>query len=416
MKKPLLPAFVVTVLALLPAMIMLLASSSDMPELGQLSGWLGTGLIAASLLLMVREPAWALWFGGLQRMYRWHHGMGVVGYVLLLMHPLLLTGTALAEEPAIAWRFISPLNQPLANDLGWMALMIFMLGLAATFAIRLPYGIWRYLHMLLAVAMILALAHIWLANGFSISLGLALLPAVVAMAWRLLRADRGMGARPYEVSAMTHPTEQITEIKLRPLAAPLAITPGQFVSAAFFEGPGFSGCGEFHPYTVSQAAADGSLQLMIKALGDCTRHIQELQPGVAVRVQGPYGEFLQNRANMPELWVAAGIGITPFLALLRDRPVTQTTDLVYVHRERDHAAYEQELQSSAARQEYLRFHSLPMSNDPRPLFSWLASVADIRQRQIYLCGPSPLMALVRQWLREHQVPGQHIHFEIFDLR
>lgn len=41
--------------------------------------WLGSGLICASLLLMVREPGFASWFGGLKRMYRmyrWHHALG----------------------------------------------------------------------------------------------------------------------------------------------------------------------------------------------------------------------------------------------------------------------------------------------------------------------------------------------------
>jgi predicted ferric reductase len=95
----------------------------------------------------------------------------------------------------------------------------------------------------------------------------------------------------WEVNAVSHPSEHIMEVVLRPLAKPVRVAQGQFVSAAFFEGPHFRDCGEFHPYTISKAAEDGSLSLSVKASGDCTRHIQSLEPGVVVRLQGPYGIF-----------------------------------------------------------------------------------------------------------------------------
>ena len=257
--------------------------------------------------------------------------------------------------------------------------------------------------------------HIWAVSGLSISLVAALLPAVVAVGWRYLRADRGIGARPYEVSAVDHPAEDITEWILRPLARPIRIAPSQFVSAAFFEGPHFQGCGDFHPYTVSQIAKDGSLTLSISA-GRLHVTYTALEPGVAVRLQGPYGTFLLDRPIAPEVWIAAGIGITPFLALLRNQPVTQHTDFVYVHRESEKAPYEKELQISANTQAFLHFHSLAMTNDPTPLFTWLENIDKLNEKQVYLCGPPPLMAKTTIWLREHGVPRQQIHFEQFDFR
>ena len=415
MKMPVIPIVVIAI-SLLPALATISSLPFNASGFGLLSAWLGTGLVAASLLLMVREPAWAAWFGGLQRMYQWHHGMGVAGYVLLLAHPLLLAGHYLVLDPDVAWWYLSPFNPHTPNILGWTALLAFMLGLAATFALRLPYSLWRHLHMLLAAAMVLGLAHVWTVNGLSISLVVALLPAVVAIGWRLLRADRGVGAHPYEVSAVHHPAGQITEIVLRPLTTPMLVAPAQFINAAFFEGPNFQGCGDFHPYTVSHVAEDGGLVLSIKALGDCTRHIQSLEPGVAVRLQGPYGTFLLDRPSAPEVWVAAGIGITPFLALLHDHSVTRHTDLVYIHRESENAPYEKELQTCAINQELLHFHSLAMTNDPTPLFAWLASITKLNERQVYLCGPPSLMALATNWLEEYGVPRQQIHFEKFDFR
>lgn len=79
--------------------------------------------------------------------------------------------------------------------------------------------------MLLVIAIALGLGHIWSVSGFSISLTAALLPAVISVGWRLLRADQGIGARPYEVSAVDHPAKDITEVNLRPLARPIPIAP-----------------------------------------------------------------------------------------------------------------------------------------------------------------------------------------------
>lgn len=373
-------------------------------------------MISASLLLMVREPAWTAWLGGLQRMYHWHHVIGVVGYVLLLAHPLLLASHYLAFGSDTAWRYLSPFNPDILNIVGWIGLLAFMLGLAATFTLRLPYSLWRRLHILLAAAMVLGLGHIWIADSFSISLATALLPVVIAIGWRVLRSDKGIGAFPYEVNAVYHPTEQITEVNLRPLAKPIHVSQGQFVNAAFFEGSNFQGCGEFHPYTVSKVAKDGFLSLSIKSLGDCTQHIQSLEPGVAVRLQGPYGTFLLDRPSAPEVWVAAGIGLTPFLASLRDHPATQTTDLVYVHRENVNVPYEKELYHITASQKFLHFHSLAMTNDPAPLFTRLKGISGLNKRQIYLCGPPMLVTMVTNWLQEHGVHKRQIHFEQFDFR
>lgn len=91
---------------------------------------------------------------------------------------------------------------------------------------------------------------------------------------------------------------------------------------AFGDGPGFRGCGEFDPFTVSDIDARGRLRVGIKALGACSARVQALQPGTTVRLQDPFGIFLQDEADRPDahrgpwLWVAGGIGITPFIELI----------------------------------------------------------------------------------------------------
>src|SRR3989338_3214827 len=374
------PVALVLMLAILPALMVSPAMPHTLVGAGAWLGWLGSGLVSVSLLLMVREPTVAAWFGGLDRMLRWHHALGTLGYVALLAHPLAIAGEALPADPAAAWRMLSPFTQSLPGLLGWVALVSLIAGLASTFAIRLRYSLWRNLHATLGIGVLAG------------------------------------SARPYEVSAVANLPGRITEAALKPLTVPIQVVPGQFVMAAFFEGPNYRGCGEYHPYTVSGTAPDGALTLSIKALGDCTRNIQSLEPGVAARIQGPYGTFLVDRIEVPELWIAGGIGITPFLALLRAGPVTRPTEFIYTYREATDAPCLAELAEHYASQALLRFHPLTLQENLSPLFELLEILPDLAARHVYLCGPPPLVEAINRKLGLRGVPQRQIHFENFDFR
>jgi len=400
----------------LPALLQIPAAPLTLSGVGVLAGWLGCGALAASLILMVREPAFSSRFGGLDRMYRWHHRLGVLAYGLLLAHPLLLAGQALPGNPQAAWKILSPWSQAWPGMLGWGALLGLMLGLGATFAIRLRYSVWRPLHALLSVGVLLGIGHVLMVGGLSAAAWAVMVPIMLALGWRVMRADRGQGARPYEVSAVSRLSDEIVEVTLRPLAQALDAAPGQFVMAAFFEGPHYRGCGEYHPYTLSGVAPDGGLRLSIKALGDCTRNIQSLEVGVAARIQGPFGEFFASRSAAPELWIAGGIGVTPFLALLRVGEVTSPTEFIYIYRVTRDACYLGELESYTATHPMLHFHPHVSQHDLEPLYALLAKVPDLPARQAYVCGPPPLVAAVSAWLKQHGMQAQSIHFEKFEFR
>jgi len=387
--------------------------SAPMPRLSSVFAWLGTGALAASLLLMIREPAVAAALGGLERMYQLHHTLGTLSYVLLLTHPLFLAGHSLPDFD-LAWRNLWP--DSTITAFGWAAIVCMMAGLGATFAMRLPYGIWRKLHMLLGVGAILSVAHIAAVTGFAPALFVIAIATGTALAWRFLRTDLGGGARSYEVSSVTHPADDMVEASLKPLGMPSKIAPGQFVMVAFLNGPHFRGCGEYHPFTASGLSPDGSLTLTIKALGHCTRNIQKLEPGVAARVQGPFGTFFKERTPSAELWLAGGIGIAPFLAQLRTESVSRETHLVYTYREPSDAAYVDDLQRYASEQPLLHFKPLVVHDDVSALFTELEQIRDLSERQIYVCGPPAMLTALTQWLRQHGVSPKNIHYERLDFR
>ena len=380
------------------------------------SGWAGTGLLLASLVLMVREPRIAGLMGGLETAYRWHHRSGMAAYLLLLVHPLALAADGQAESPARAWQILAPWAQSWPVWLGWAALVLLMIGLAATFALHLPYRRWRGLHLVLAAGVPVGLTHVVVLLG-STGPGFALVAlAVLALGARFLVGDLGVAARPYRVTAVAQRGAGVIEASLAPCAAALAVAPGQFVLAAFDEGPRYRGCGEYHPFTVSGVDRDAQLRVAVKALGPCSQRLQTLESGVLVRLQGPFGRFLDAPAAGPRLWIAGGIGITPFMAALRAGPLEAPTILIYVHREAADAPFADELAALAAGDRRFALITCATGEGAPDFDALLARVDRLAERTVHVCGPPAMFDALVAHLRECGVAPGDIHYERFDFR
>jgi len=384
-------------------------------SLGIVVGWAGCGLLLASLLLMLREPRLASSLGGLERMYRWHHWAGMAAYVLLMVHPLLLAGDAWPNNRQLAWQTLSPFDQGWPVWLGWLSLLILMAGVAVTFERSIPYRTWRWLHIGLGLAVLLGLLHLVLL-GIDEPVWPIFGLAAVFLGWRIVREDFGLAAQPYIVQSTKTVAQGMVEISLKPLSEAVAVTPGQFVLVAFFAGPKFRGCGEFHPFTVSALGVSGEIQVGVKALGDCTQRIQSIEPGVMARVHGAFGNFLPNRPSSPQLWVAGGIGITPFLAQMRAGLLKQQTLLLYLYRAEADAAFIDEIKAMAARDPNLSLRAVATGKDAPDLSRLLPDAVALAQHDCYLCGPPGMVAGLRKALNLKGITPRHIHFENFEFR
>jgi predicted ferric reductase len=290
-----------------------------------------------------------------------------------------------------------------------------MLGLATTFMSRLAYPTWRRLHGMLGLGVLIGFTHV-LQLGISVGGLLALAAAVLILLWRLLRVDHGAAAKPYIVTSVKPVAQSMVEVSLKPLAMPIDALPGQFVLTAFFKGANYQGCGEFHPFTISGIGLDHEIRIGVKALGDCTRRMQNLEAGVSARVHGPFGEFLQTLPSRPLLWVAGGIGITPFISLLRQQSVETPTTLVYLYRGEPDAAYLDELTALARYSPGLVLQAEATGKNVPDLNRLLPRAEALENHECYVCGPSGLIDAVSRTLLDRSVPIERIHFEHFDFR
>ena len=73
-----------------------------------------------------------------------------------------------------------------------------------------------------------------------------------------------------------------------------------------------------HPFSIAYAPCEGPrLRFLVKELGDFTRTIGTLRPGVRAFADGPYGLPHLDRRTAPGIvFLCGGVGIAPALSML----------------------------------------------------------------------------------------------------
>lgn len=400
-------------LVALAAVLLLLLAVPRPPAAASTTGWLAWIGFALSLLLTIRARPLAARFGGLDRQYAWHHVIGLLAYVAILLHALAVVGPLLAlrDYPAAArWWFAGPLAWS-----GWAALALLLVPLVLTFFGPADFRRWLRWHRVAVLAFAAAALHVGLAVGFRSVAWIAV--ALVGAAGIALRAwvSRGDAGHRYVVAQVSHPARACVEVELEPLEGALEVVPGQYVFVAFHSGEHYRSCNEYHPFTVS-GVRGRRLCLTIKALGDCTLEMQQLGVGLSARVEGPFGAFFdRSGAGTPQLWIAGGIGITPFLAQLERLGPDVDLKMAYLFRRGEDALHMDELVNAAEQRPKMELFTLVSATDLTRLWAWLDGI-DLAQRDCYVCGPPPLLDAVLAQLAQRGVDASRVHFERFDFR
>ena len=298
------------------------------------SGILALWWMSAGMVLAARLPRVEQFFGGLDRLYRLHKHVGIGAGVIVFTHWMLewlpknLAKAGLIARPARGPR---PPKGPedfwidIAKDVGEWAGYILLAMVVIALLRRIPYRYFRWVHRLFPLVFVAGAFHglmlmpagFWLQplgwlTAFMATLGVV--PAVMALTGRI-GVRRRMGA---VVEAVTRHPDGVLEIACRPAGTWPGHQSGQCVLADF--GPAGEGA---HPFTIASAwnPADGRITLAIKPLGDYTRALPgRVAVGQTIRLEGPYGGFTFNAAqgDASQVWVAGGIGVTPFIARLQE--------------------------------------------------------------------------------------------------
>jgi predicted ferric reductase len=221
------------------------------------------------------------------------------------------------------------------------------------------------------------------------------------------------------VEAIHHPNGSTTEVVLRAKRERMQKhRAGQFLFVHF---PGQKTLNESHPFTISSGPGEDVLRLTIKACGDYTRHLfSHLQTGMDAVVEGAYGMFNYKTGGQKQIWVACGIGVTPFLSFIRDMQggLVHDVDFYYTVRHPEEAVFTDEIKAAAKQNPRLKAHIRFSSTDGSLTVEEIVKNAggSLREHHVYLCGPLPMVRALEGKFMEAGVPAGSIHYEEFNFR
>lgn len=377
-------------------------------------------LMACSLFLSTR-PKWAeQYFGGLDKMYMTHRHTSTAAFLLIFVHvltvPITTTGWALGNYLAVI------------AFTGIVTIVLITLAPRIPFLNRLTagdYEDWKKLKRYIGIFFILAFIH-------SLTVPSAL-DALIAITWVEVFFIIGTISylyteffgrffkqyMPYNVEAVKHPNNSSTEVTLRPKKNPIKKhRAGQFLFVRF---PRDKILNESHPFTISSAPAEDVLRLTIKASGNFTRDLfSHLKEGTDATIEGPYGMFNYKTGGPKQIWIAGGIGLTPFLSFTRDMDgsLAHDVDLYYTVRHPEEAIFVDELEAADAKNPRLNVHIRYSAKDGSLRIDDIIKnvQGDIRSYHVYMCGPLPMTMAFEKKFLELGVPKENLHYEEFNFR
>jgi predicted ferric reductase len=387
---------------------------------GEVIGSINIILMACSLFLSTRAKWAEPYFGGLDKMYVTHRRTSTIAFLLIFVHvltvPISLTGWALGNYLAVI-AFTGIVSIALISLAPRIAFLNILSGGT--------YEGWKNLKKYIGIFFIIAFIH-------SLTVGNPL-HAFIAINWVQVFFIIGAVSYlytelfgrffkkylPYTVEAVNHPNGATTEVTLRARKDPIKRQrAGQFLFVRF---PGDKTLNESHPFTISSAPSEDVLRLTIKASGDFTRDLfRGLDAGMEAVVEGAYGLFDYKSGGKKQIWIAGGIGLTPFLSFLRDMDgnLDRDIDFYYTVRHREEALFLDEIEAAAENNSRLKTHIRFSAIDGTLAVEDIVekSGGDVRDHDIYLCGPLPMVQAFTQKFTTLGVPAGRIHYEEFNFR
>ena len=417
----------------------------SLTSIGVALALVGMSAFAVNIVLGARISAVARFMGGVDEMYRVHRTLGRVAYVLLLLHACFIFSGQASVSWDAAWGLLAP-SAGRRITAGVIALALMTAAICLTLYARLNHELFVYVQRTFGVIFLIGAFHAFAGTDvvggsrwLDIYLVVLAVLATGAYLYRSVLPGLLIPRHDHVVIGLDRLGPNVTEITMRPKGEPLAFEPGQFVfvmfdSAAVREG--FHALDhqptgsfetvtirtgavrtQFHPFSITSAPGSRDLSVVVKVSGDYTDALQALEVGAGAKVEGPYGTFSYTRSSSREqIWVAGGVGITPFLSMVRslEEGHGYDIDLFYATKSAAEAYFVDQLHRHSEKDPHLRLHPYPEDESGFLTATRVQRMlGPLKSKEVFLCGPPAMVDSLRHQFLEHGVPARLIHFEEF---
>lgn len=411
--------------------------------LGRLSGLLLAACILLQFLIMSRAPFLEKTFG-LDKLARVHRFVGKYLIILLISHPLFLTlayakfnNTGLLTQ---YFNFLRFEDVPAAIFAFWILIFVICYSIVMVWQ-KWEFEKWYRAHLLVYLAVALAFGHqLEIGNDFAASKTftaywylLYTFTFACVLIYRFGLPIMHFYKHRFQVDSLAAETPNTTSIYItgRKMDS-FKFTAGQFIIVRFLDK---ERCWQAHPFSLSQNYNGKFLRLSVKNSGDFTSQISNLSPKIPVLIEGPYGLFTHDKLKgLKALLIAGGIGITPLRGILEDLAKNgKEAILIYAVKTTEDIALRGELENLSDKYNIKIHYILSEQGDTNLIETHTKSqnitfstgfidgnavkelVPDATEREVFLCGPPPMMKSLIKKLRELGIPKRHIYFERFSL-
>lgn len=404
--------------------------SSNLLAIARLFGLLA--VYAVLMQFMMRGRAvWVEEVFGLNNLFTAHRLNGYLVIILIYLHLTLMT---IAYSMIGKTDFISQIvDFFLHYDDVWQAMIaVILFTVIVGFSIyivrkRLKYETWYYIHLLTYLAIAFAWGHqLKLGSDFANQLfvyywyALYIVVFGNVLFFRFFRQIYLFFVYRFYVEKVVREADGAVSIYIGGKnLSKFHIHPGQFMILRFLDKKRWW---EEHPFSLSSAPKDNLLRITVKDVGDFTHEIHGLKKGTPILLDGPFGTFTLKRSVKDKfLFIAGGIGITPMRALI-DETAPLKKDMVLLYSNKT-----QEIIFLEELDKLLEKYTFPIhyivTQDPN--FKGETGridgekikklCPDFLERDIYLCGPPPMMEAIIKDLKHMGVPHSQLHYEKFTL-
>lgn len=204
---------------------------------------------------------------------------------------------------------------------------------------------------------------------------------------------------------------------------------GQSLLMTLIDPPETDSKGDARTFTIASAPHEPELMIATRMRDSAFKRILKAAPiGTTVRIDGPSGEMvLHDDATRPAVFLAGGIGITPFLAMARhaaNQRLPHPLYLFYSNRRPEDAAFLVELQDMEQRNPRHRLIAT-MAEPENSGRGWSGETGFIRREMLerylpdmstpmyYFAGPPPMTMAMRKMLEDIGISEAAMRYEEF---
>ena len=221
------------------------------------------------------------------------------------------------------------------------------------------------------------------------------------------------------IESITLHGDSVKEIWFRPNdSSKFTFQPGQFVLVKVEDEPPM-----FRAFSISSADTDGeTFSVTVKKAPDGYGSeiiFSRFQEGEKVEIEGPMGRDLIPDSSADRIvLVAGGIGITPFVSVIKnilEQGSTRELTLIYGAADADNFIYYDYFKEYE--EKYSNFRFIPVAADAKGWNGRTGFVTDVlkemnlNESRIYMCGPEAMTVNSMALFRNMNIPESSISFE-----